>query len=146
MERRIAVRAIIVKDGKLFCVKLHPYNEVITGEYWCTVGGGINSNESLVSALNREVFEETGVTPVIGNLLYIQQYVGSGKEHLEFFFHVTNAEDFYNIDLDKTTHGKQEIAQMDFIFTENETVYPDFLKQEDFSDLANQPTKFFSSL
>ena len=45
MKRRIAVRGIFVNDGTLLCVKLKPYNTAITGEFWCTIGGGVDMGE-----------------------------------------------------------------------------------------------------
>ena len=146
MNRRVAVRAVIVKDGKLLAVKLNPYRSVITGEFWCTIGGGIDEGEALIPALKREVMEETGIEPIVGNLLYIQQYLHGDMEHMEFFFHVTNADDFLTIDLSKTTHGTEEIAELDFVDVSKETVLPKFLTEETFEDVANQPTKFFNYL
>lgn len=146
MKRRIAVRAIVIYQGKLLCVKLKPYSALITGEFWCTVGGGVDSGEALLPALRREVVEETGIEPVIGNLLYIQQYVTDETEHLEFFFHVTNANDFQNIDLSATTHGEAEIAELDFVDAAANVVYPKFLSQESFANITTQPTKFFNYL
>lgn len=146
MKRRIAVRAIIANNNKLFCVKLKPYNQAIRTEFWCTVGGGVDESESIVPALIREVFEETGVTPVIGGLLYINQFTGDTQEHLELFFHVTNADDFLNIDLEQTSHGNDEIAEFGFIDASKEKLLPEFLGNEDLTSLSTQPTKFFSDL
>lgn len=146
MKRRVAVRAIIVKDGKLLCVKLKPYKTAMTGDFWCTVGGGVDSEEGLVPAIKREVLEETGMTPTVGNLLYIQQYSNETREELEFFFHITNADDFLNIDLSKTTHGEEEIAEIKFIDTAKETILPKFLSEQDFTNLDKQYTTFFNYL
>ena len=38
------------------------------------VGGGIDIGEAAIPALEREIFEETGVKPSVGSLLYLQQY------------------------------------------------------------------------
>src|SRR5690349_4827279 len=115
--RRVAVRAVIVKDGKLFCVKLNNYGgdgSKALGT-WITVGGKVDIGEPLLDAIIREVVEETGITPVVGNLLYIQQFSHHNTEQLELFFHVKNADDFENIDLSKTSHGVEEIAEFGFV-------------------------------
>ena len=129
------MRAIIVKDGELLCVKLKPYRTAISDEFWCTVGGGVDPGEALIPALVREVTEETGVTPVVGRLLYVQQYIHAELDHLEFFFQVTNSEDFTSIDLSKTTHGVEEIAEIGFVDTASEVVLPAFLQTETFDNL-----------
>ena len=146
MKRRIAVRAIIVRGGRLHCVRLKPYKGKIAGDYWCVIGGGVEPGEPLIEALKREVVEETGVKPVIGNLLYVQQFRSGGNEQMEFFFHVTNDKDFLNIDLSRTTHGEIEIAKIDFIDVTKETVLPEFLTKEKYENLENHPTKFFNYL
>ncbi len=144
MKRRVAVRAIVVKDGKVLCAKLKPYRGAIPGDFWCTIGGGIDPGEGLVDALKREVFEETGVQAQVGPLLYIQQFAHDDTEHLEFFFLVTNTEDFEAIDVANTTHGATEIKTIDFIDCSKEVVLPAFLRHETFDTVLNQPTKLFN--
>lgn len=150
MNRRISVRAMIIKDDKLFCVRQKPYNDLTSNgnDWWCLPGGKLEANESLVDGLVREIIEELGVTPVVGNLLYIQQFSHEGQESLEFFFGVTNADDFAAIDLNQTTHGELEIAEAKFIVPAHENVLPKFLATEDiFAAAANNlPTKIFSLL
>jgi ADP-ribose pyrophosphatase YjhB (NUDIX family) len=148
MNRRVAVRPIIVHEGKLLCVRLNQYKKenTISSDNWCTAGGGVDDGESITDALHREMLEETGIAPVIGNLLYFQQFIDNDVEHLEFFFHVTNAEDYLNIDLGKTTHGVAEIAEIAFIDAAAHTVLPTFLSSERFIDLESAPAKVFSYL
>jgi 8-oxo-dGTP pyrophosphatase MutT (NUDIX family) len=146
MKRRVAVRAIIASDGKMLGVKLKPYETALTGNFWCTIGGGINEGEALLPALRREIIEETATEPVIGNLLYVMQFKSGDVEHLEFFFHVTNAQDFKHVDVTKTTHGGEEIAEIGFINPSIETVLPEFLTTIDFTEIADKPTQFYSYL
>jgi 8-oxo-dGTP diphosphatase len=145
MERRVAVRAIIVHNAKLLAVKLKPNEAAIAGDFWCTIGGGVDVGEALIPALRREVIEETGITPVIGPLLYVQQFLSGDKEHLEFFFAVTNVKDFLNIDFAKSSHGLKEIAESSFILPSQEHILPAFLKDQDYTNLSS-PTQFFSEL
>jgi len=150
VQRRIAVRGIILKDGKLLGVKLKKYAGKAAdddGNYWCTPGGGVDEGEPLLPALERELLEELGVAPVVGPLLYVQQFIYKELEHLEFFFHVTNADDYLAIDLSKTTHGAIEIAEVDFIDPKAVTLLPVFLTQRDLpADAARGVTHVFNNI
>ena len=79
--RRITVRGVIYKDGKLFCQELKNADGTGRG-FWCVPGGGLENGESLVEGLHREMIEETGVKPVIGKLLFVQQYSEGTKKSL----------------------------------------------------------------
>lgn len=147
MKRRIAVRGIFIYNNKLLCVKLKPYKGTIKGDYWCVIGGGIDEGEALVPALEREIIEETAIPPIIGNLLFIQQFAHNDTEHLEFFFNILNAKDYATIDLSKTTHGQEEIEVFEYINPEIHDVRPKFLSEIDLSKLSEKsPTKIFNYL
>ena len=122
------VRAIIFQDDKLLLVK-HKNAEGVANETWALPGGGIDDGESITDALTREMIEETGVTPQIGDLLFVHQFKRNGAyEGPEFFFSVTNADDYENIDLTQTTHGAGEISEIGFYDTKTLTgLKPDFL-------------------
>lgn len=126
-NRRLNVRGIIIKDGKLFCQKLKNSHTIHSDEFWSTPGGGIDFGESLVEGLNREMIEETGVTPEIGNLLFIQQFMDGEREQLEFFFHIINADDYEELDLSKTSHGEIEVAEYGFVDPKKTHILPKFL-------------------
>src|SRR3990167_6778722 len=144
MMRRVAVRGVIVNRGKLLCVRLKSYGGKAATDFWATPGGGVDFGEAIIPALKREIFEETGVQPRIGNLLYVQQYIDGANEQMEFFFLITNPADYINIDISKTSHGEEEIAQIDFIDPTNNNVLPKFLTSESFENLESQPTKIFN--
>ncbi len=146
--RRIGVRAIIFKDGKLLANKFHA--EDGESAHWATPGGGLDPNESLAEGLRREIVEETGITPRIGRLLFVQQFRSNRpdcNEELEFFFHVTNPEDFVSIDLAATTHGFQELTRCEFI-APTEHILPQFLQTIDIERYISQqkPVFLFSEL
>jgi len=131
-KRRIGVRAIIFKDGKLLANKFHSEN----GEsaYWATPGGGLDPHESLEQGLARELMEETGIKAQVGKLLFIQQFRSTRAnrdEELEFFFHVTNPEAFTQVKLDETTHGAQELTRCEYINPTKEYLLPAFLQSID---------------
>ncbi len=146
MSRRVSVRAVVMLEGKLLCVRLKSGPDATLGKFWCLPGGGLDDNEGLLAGLDREMLEETGIAPQIGGLLYVQQFILAGNDNLEFFFHVINAQDYQHIDLSKTTHGHVEIAEIAFVDPAAAFILPKFLSTEPLAQhLAAQTTpKIFS--
>lgn len=91
----------------------------------------MDDGESIEQALRREMIEETGVVPEIGRLLFVQQFHDGEQEQLEFFFHITNAEDYRQIDLSATSHGDIEVERCEFVDPKRERVLPTFLTELD---------------
>ena len=147
-ERRITVRGIVFENGNLLAQQLHDKNKNQPRDYWCIPGGGLELGESLHAGLTREMIEETGVTPTIGKLLYIQQYEDDEREFLEFFFNIENPQDYHSIDLAATSHGQIEIAVVDFVDPANHVVLPDFLQTADIASAiaSDQPVVIKSYL
>lgn len=148
--RRICVRGIIYKNGKLFGQKLHGSD----GDWWCTPGGGVDPIESLHDALTREMIEETGVKPVIGRLVLVQQFATSGQtshgedEQLEFFFLIENVDDYETIKLEDTSHGVLEVAEFGFVDPQEKNMLPNILQTPKIIDAFEnqQPVIFYTQL
>lgn len=147
MKRRITVRGVCVYRGSLLCAKQKHVKSGQINNFWCIPGGGLDFNEDLVYGLKREMIEETGVTPEIGSLLYVQQYHKGDTEYLEFFFHIKNSSDYLNIELSNTTHGELEIDELKFINTKQNKLLPTFLTTMDIdADIKSGKTQIFNYL
>ena len=64
--RRINVRAIIYREGKILAVKHRRGDQA--APYYAVPGGGLDPHESLTECLIRELREETGVTAKPGDI------------------------------------------------------------------------------
>jgi len=146
--RRISVRGIIYKDGKLLCVR-HKFADGSPRPVYATPGGGLEENESLIEGVTREMIEETGIVPKVGKLLFIQQFVlASGVEEVDFLFHIENPEDYAEIDLTTTTHGEVELAEIGFVDPHTSPILPTFLTELDIEAqiASNQPPLIVNNL
>lgn len=130
MQRRIAVRGIVFRGGEMLAQTFRNENGDVT-DWWGTPGGGLDPGESVLDCLHREMIEETGVAPKVGNLLFIQQFHDNGREHLELFYHITNHADYENVDLQATSHGFVEHGDCRFIDPKQVRIRPDFLSEID---------------
>lgn len=61
IEREIVSALIFSKDGKIFQGMKDPKDGGVYADCWHIPGGGIDEGEELVTALLREVKEETGI-------------------------------------------------------------------------------------
>jgi 8-oxo-dGTP diphosphatase len=154
MERRVNVRGIVVdENGRVFAVKHRDRNTGGESDYWAIPGGGLDVGESMEDGLMREFEEELGVKPVLGRLLFMQQFIfthrnGKQSEKMELFFHVMNTMDFqYGIDLSATSHG-HELARVNFIDPASSDLLPDFLQKIDLRHHidTSQPALFVNNL
>jgi 8-oxo-dGTP pyrophosphatase MutT (NUDIX family) len=143
--RRVAARGIIFRNNELLVTKFKQENGS-ESDYWGTFGGGVDSEESLHDAIHREMIEETGIAPVIGRLLFIQQFMDEELEHLEFFFHIENTEDYEIIDFEKTSHGALELTRSAFVDPKANVLLPAFLGEIDIKDYVenNRPVYFYT--
>ena len=122
----MGARGIIEHDGKFFLVR-----NVVSPDFWCLPGGGIEEGEDILTAISRELIEETGITPDVGNLIYVHQIKGpEGYGTPEFIFHIKNGQDYIDFDITTTTHGEAELAEAAFVDISTVTVLPKFLKTE----------------
>lgn len=125
MARHIRLRAIIEHEGRMLLVQGKRRT------HWALPGGHLEEGESLPDAMSREIVEELGVSPVLGRILYVYQlFFANGEESLEFFYEVTNGQDFLYVDRSKTSHGEHELAEHAFVDVTQPTelkILPEFL-------------------
>lgn len=152
MERRIGVRGIAYRNGKLLSV-LHRDEHGNPVDFWALPGGGLDPREPLEQGIYREMVEETAIAPKIGKLLCIQQLLlptrsGAMREHLEFFFHIENPEAYEVIDLSATTHGEEELAEITWVDPKTTNILPEFLQTIDLDayTTTSQPVYIWNEL
>lgn len=85
MTIRLAVRAVIVEEGRLLLVNAFPGQE---SALWCAPGGGVEKHSSLAENLVREVYEETGLTISVGPPCLVNEFHSraTGFHQVETFF------------------------------------------------------------
>lgn len=97
----VKVRGVILHEGKIFLCKL-----AVGTQFYCLPGGTLEQGENRKEWLEREIIEELGVQPVIGDLLYTQEFVRSDSTiTFDFWYEIKNSEDFLMVDISKCSHG-----------------------------------------
>jgi 8-oxo-dGTP pyrophosphatase MutT (NUDIX family) len=139
VKRRINVRGIIYREGKILVVR-QKHGDGTPTDYLATPGGGVDSKEDLITAVKRELFEELGVEAKVGRLFFIQQYNDDnhGVEAIEMFFFIDNPEDFQEPKWQETTHGQKEIVEVLWVSPDHPEILPSVIGEVDIDKLATQ--------
>ena len=82
---RLAVRAVILREGRLLLVNAWPGAE---SDLWCAPGGGVERGTSLPENLRREVHEETGIAIAVGDPCLVNEFhdPASGFHQVDVYF------------------------------------------------------------
>ncbi len=78
----VGVRAIICLEDGLLMVQHH---EAERGKFFVFPGGGVEDGETLFSAIEREVMEETNIKVKADRIVYIREVKYNGQVGLEFY-------------------------------------------------------------
>lgn len=104
----IRCRSLIIHDGKLLVVK-H------TGaDYYCLPGGKLDPGETIDACVAREIFEELGIKPIIGQIAFFQDFGTDDKYSIDFFYTITNSQDFLDLTTTKASHAF-ELAEIHWL-------------------------------
>lgn len=82
-QHRISCGALVVRDEKILLV-----HHARTGrhDFWAAPGGGVEGQEELARAAERETLEETGINVVATRLAYIDEGWSADLRVLKFWF------------------------------------------------------------
>jgi len=83
---RLAVRAVILHEGRLLVVNAWPEPE---RDLWCAPGGGVEPHASLPDNLIREVHEETGLRIAVLAPCLVNEFhdPAAGFHQVDVYFH-----------------------------------------------------------
>ena len=98
------IRGVIIHEEKVYLCKWVSRNG--RGGFYCLPGGTLEPRETREECLKRELIEELWVEPVIGNLIYTQEFIREdGTTSFDFWYEVKNGADYLNVDISKCSHG-----------------------------------------
>ena len=99
---RIRVSAVLRWRGRILLCR----HEKAGKEYWLVPGGGVESGESLIEALHRELHEEVGIEdepPFEGPVAIVDSIAPQGSEQQKHVVHIIFAGDLTGRTLERVT-------------------------------------------
>ena len=82
-QHRISCGALVVREGAILLVH---HRRGAEHDFWAAPGGGVEGNEELARAAERETFEETGINVMATRLAYIDEGWSAEQRMLKFWF------------------------------------------------------------
>ena len=83
MIHRISCGALVVRDGNILLVR---HQQPGQHDFWIAPGGGVEGNEELARAAERETFKEAGIHVMATRLAYIDEGWNEAQRILKFWF------------------------------------------------------------
>ena len=83
MQHRISCGALVVREGRILLVR---HRQPGQHDFWVAPGGGVEGNEELARAAERETYEESGIHVVATRLAYIDEGWNAQQRILKFWF------------------------------------------------------------
>jgi len=143
MRFRVRAAAIILNEANELLLVLHK-NPYTFEQWWTMPGGALESDESAIDAVRREVKEECGIDCRPGKLVYVREFVmGQCKNvhHVELYFEA-KADSFDIITGTDPELENQYIVTCRFMSREDIkntpiNVYPEILRDRFWDDLES---------
>jgi ADP-ribose pyrophosphatase YjhB (NUDIX family) len=105
----IKCRAVIFNEGKLLVVRHPGYPDNLAS----LPGGHLEWGEDPHECVSREIFEELGVKPEVGRLLYVHTFTTEQNQHyVEFLFEVVNGNEYIDISNQRRSHAHEIVQTM----------------------------------
>ncbi|KKB07858.1 NUDIX domain-containing protein [Devosia chinhatensis] len=133
MRHRISAGVLAVHKGKILLVRhFRPGRH----DFWAGPGGGVEGDEDLSAAAEREAFEETGLRVKARNLAYIDELVDESGRIVKFWY----LADFIDGDIDVTRNPAAaesifEAGWFDRTALPEGHVFPEVLRDRFWDDL-----------
>jgi 8-oxo-dGTP diphosphatase len=83
LKHRISVGALVVKDHRLLLVRHYRAGKY---DFWAPPGGGVEGDEELTAAAERETFEETQIRVKAHRLAYIDELIDDSGRIVKFWY------------------------------------------------------------
>ncbi len=124
----IKCRGIIFDGEKVLLARHHK-----SQDFLAFLGGHLEDNETPEICVKRELKEELGIDPEVGNLIYINQYIDNDHDYLEFFFEIKNADEYLDLN---NLNGKSKDSITEIVWvSKNDTIK--VLPERIFSDIKS---------
>lgn len=115
-------------------------------DFYALPGGHLEWGEDPKTCIVREVIEELGVEPKVGDLLYVNTFSGGETQYVEFFFEILNPADFLDLGGRPRSHAF-ELKDIAWVGPDDlRTIKPKIL-EDDFraGRLVGHGVKFYST-
>lgn len=128
IKQRISAGGIVIINNKVLLV--HHYQENAF-DFWVLPGGGVEENEGIFRAAEREVLEETNLKVKAIKMVYIEEFMDEGKYVCKFWVLCKMEKGMLSIEHKGKNEGYIKDAKF---FSEEELrgldVFPEILKSD----------------
>jgi 8-oxo-dGTP diphosphatase len=108
---RVRIRAcgICIQNDSILLVR-HRMS-TLAGFFLSPPGGGIQFGEKVTDAVKREFFEETGLLVEVGELLFVNEFIGPPLHAIELFFRIDSFEGILTLGDDPEFSKENQIIE-----------------------------------